>query len=313
MFPLKITLSREKLEKYIYIEVLVLCSVIFLACAGLLADYYINSAKQKSQYDELSKLVQQHLPSSNINDTNKESNAPGSSNPAESVDPSENTGSSENSGGTGNTVQVPTSKYTTVINPVTQQEIAILTEYAPIYKLNHHLVGWIQIAGTRVNYPVLQTPDWANYYLTRDFNGENSRHGAIYVNESANIQTPSDNVTIYGHKMRDGSMFASLHEYKKEDFFKAHPYISFDTIYDHYKYQILAVFMTTAGLETDFAYHTFVNGDMESFSEYVAKCKELSLYDTGVSASYGDKLITLSTCEHTIDSGRFVVVAKRID
>ena len=71
--------------------------------------------------------------------------------------------------------------------------------------------------------------------------------------------------------------------------------------------------MTTAGLETDFAYHTFVNGDMESFSEYVAKCKELSLYDTGVSASYGDKLITLSTCEHTIDSGRFVVVAKRID
>ena len=106
-------------------------------------------------------------------------------------------------------------------------------------------------------------------------------------------------------------MFAALHDYKKKDFFKAHPYISFDTIYEHYDYQILSVFITTADAE-GFAYHLYVDGDMDAFTEYVAKCKELSLYDTGVNASYGDKLITLSTCEHNIDDGRLVVVAKRI-
>ena len=298
---MKKNLTPAQLRKYIFSALIVLFASVFLVCTVLLADYFIKSAQQKSQYDELSNLVQQHKPGTDDN-SNTDDN---STTPSDS----ENTG---NSGNTGNTTQATPSKYTTVINPATQKEIKILTEYAPIYKLNPHLVGWIQIEGTRVNYPVLQTPEWVNYYLTRDFNGKESKHGAIYVNESADVNAPSANVTIYGHKMRDGTMFASLHEYKKKDFFEKYPYITFDTIYEHHQYEILAVFMTTAGGENDFAYHTFVDGNVQEFQDYVAKCKELSLYDTGVNASYGDRLITLSTCEHTIDNGRFVVVAKRI-
>lgn len=304
--------SPEHIKKSIFVALLILFSSVFLVCAVFLTDYFIQSVKQQARYEELSKLVQQHRPRPQLpNSSSGDATEPNNTGSTDSTDSAEGSDDSQNSGNTSPTLPAP-QKYVTVIDPVTSKEIQVLTEYAPIYKLNPHLVGWIQIEGTKVNYPVLQTPDWANYYLTRDFNGNESRYGAIYVNETADVKAPSDNVTIYGHKMRDGTMFASLHEYKKKSFFEAHPYVIFDTIYEHHDYQILSVFMTSTGSASDFAYHTFVDGDKEAFEEFVAKCKELSLYDTGVSASYGDKLITLSTCEHSITDGRFVVVAKRI-
>ena len=287
--------------RHLYYILIGLLSAIFLMCVGLLADYYIQSAKQQAQYDELSSIVQQAQQA--------QQNQQNQQNPNQNDSNSGNTQSSGNSEGA---VQTPVPVYTTVVNPKTQQEMEVLTEYAPIYNLNPDVVGWIQIDGTKINYPVMQTPEWVNYYLTRDFNGNNAKHGAIYVNETASITTPSDNVTIYGHKMKDGTMFAALHDYKKKSFFEEHPYITFDTIFEHHQYQILAVFITTANLPDSFNYHLFVDGDENAFLEYVATCKELALYDTGVDAVYGDKLITLSTCEHTIDDGRLVVVAKRI-
>ncbi len=287
--------TPARLRKFIFIGLIVLFSLIFLVCVAYLAEYFIASAKQKSQYEDLSNLVQQ------VQQVQQDSN----NNNSNEVNDTNNSDAENN-------VQTPPSPFVTVINPANQTPMEILKEYAPIYNLNPDVVGWIEIEGTRINYPVMQTPEWVNYYLTRDFNGETSRHGAIYINESADIKLPSDNVTIYGHKMKDGTMFAALHDYKKQSFFKEHPYITFDTIFEHHEYQILSVFITTANREDSFNYHEFVDGDEQTFSDYVAKCKELSLYDTGVDAVYGDKLITLSTCEHNIADGRLVVVAKRI-
>ena len=293
---MKKTSSSGLTTRHLYYILIGLLSAIFLMCVGLLANYYIQSAKQQAQYDELSNIVQQAQQAQQQQNANQNGNGSG------------NTGNSGNAGGT---AQTPISPYTTVINPNTQQEMQVLTEYAPIYNMNPDMVGWIQIKDTKINYPVMQTPEWVNYYLTRDFNGNTAKHGAIYANESASITTPSDNVTIYGHKMKDGTMFAALHEYKKQSFYKEHAYITFDTIFEHHTYQIFAVFITTANAE-GFNYNSFVDGDMDSFNNYVAKCQELSLYDTGAGAAYGDKLITLSTCEHSIDDGRLVVVAKRV-
>ena len=282
---LKNFLTPERLRKIIFIAAIVLCALIFIACALHLAEYFIESAKQKAQYNKLSDLVQHAQQDAN------------------------NNGSNDN---TDDDSQTPPSPFTTVINPMNKKSMDILKEYAPIYNLNPDVIGWIQIEGTRINYPVMQTPEWVNFYLTRDFNGEASKHGAIYANESADIKLPSDNVTIYGHRMKDGTMFAALHDYKKRSFFEDHRYITFDTIFEHHEYEILSVFVTTANQEDSFNYHEFVDGDEQTFGEFVAKCKELSLYDTGVDAVYGDKLITLSTCEHNIANGRLVVVAKRI-
>lgn len=189
----------------------------------------------------------------------------------------------------------------------------ILPEYRDAYALNNDLVGWIKIEGTNIDYPVMQTPGNKDYYLKHNFNKERSNWGCVYVRESCDVFTPSDNVTIYGHYMQDGSMFHDLHGYYYSSFYKEHPYIQFDTIYERHTYQIIAVFKTSANIGEGFAYHLFDYAqDKAEFDEYIDTVKSLRFYWTGVEAEYGDMLITLSTCEYTLDNGRLVVVAKRI-
>jgi sortase B len=147
---------------------------------------------------------------------------------------------------------------------------------------NPDCVGWVQIEGTNINYPVMYRPDSTDYYLHRDFYGNYSASGTPYVAEQCDLLT-SDNVTVYGHHMNSGSMFADLDRYKSQSYFEEHPVIRFDTIYGNGEYQ-----------------------------EFVSTCKALSLYDTGVSAEYGDRLLTLSTCEYSRTNGRVVVLAKKL-
>ena len=136
--------------------------------------------------------------------------------------------------------------------------------------------------------------------------------GVPYVQENCDLGL-SDNCVIYGHHMNNGSMFADLCKYADEDFYRQHKTIRFDTLSDFGEYEIVAAFKTAAYSEQGFKYYHFVNADSaEDFDAYIAKCKELALYDTGVSAEYGDKLITLSTCEYSRQNGRMVVVAKQV-
>ena len=159
----------------------------------------------------------------------------------------------------------------------------------------------------------MQTPAEKDYYLYRNFDKVHSDRGCIYVPEFCDVFTPSDNVTIYGHNMRDGSMFASLSKYERKSFWQDNSLIAFDTLYGHHTYQIFSVFRTTASVGQGFDYHNFANAADESqFNEFIANCKALSLYDTGITPVYGDKIICLSTCEYSQVNGRFVVAAVRI-
>lgn len=283
---MKITLTRARLMKIIRTELIVLCAAVFLVSASFLADYYIKSYKQRKQNEDLSNMLQDNTGTDSLEDYTNDALDETFTLPADS-------------------------KFTKVVHPKTNKTLLIQTEYVDIFNLNPDLVGWLYVPGTVINYPVVQSPEWVNYYLTRDFYGQDSKHGAIYADEMADIKRPSDNVTIYGHKMKDGSMFAALHEYSDKAFYDANPVIDFNTIYENHSYQIFSVFITTAN-EGGFDYHNFVDGTEEEFNAFVAKCKELSLYDTGVDVTYGDKLITLSTCEHNVSNGRYVVVAKQI-
>lgn len=191
------------------------------------------------------------------------------------------------------------------------EEENVLAEYGELFLQNSDMVGWISIAGTTINYPVMQTPDNPNYYLKHNFEKEYSDLGVPYMQEDCNI-AESDNLVIYGHHIKGQKMFGALEDYKSQSFYEEHKIIQFDTLTERGEYEIVAVFKTVAYSSEGFRYYDFVDAENEeAFTAYLDKCKELSLYDTGVTAKYGDKLITLSTCEYSANNGRLVVVAKK--
>lgn len=193
-----------------------------------------------------------------------------------------------------------------------EPEMTAFEKYAEVFAQNDDLIGWISIPGTRIDYPVMQTKDDPDFYLKHAFDKSYSNYGVPYAAENCDSDI-SDNMVLYGHHMNNGSMFSDLCKYTDEDFYREHKTIYFDTLGGYGEYEVIAAFKTVAYAESGFQYYHFVNAESEAaFDEYVAKCKELSLYDTGVSAAYGDKLITLSTCEYSQTNGRMVVVAKKI-
>lgn len=196
--------------------------------------------------------------------------------------------------------------------PLTEEE-SILPEYGELFLQNPDMVGWIKVEGTNINYPVMQTPNEPNFYLKHNFEKEYSDLGTPYVQEDCDIAV-SDNLVIYGHHIKGQKMFGALEEYKSQSFYEEHKSVQFDTLTQHNEYEVIAVFKTVAYSSEGYRYYDFVNAENEDeFNAYVGKCKELALYDTGVTAEYGDRLITLSTCEYSAQNGRLVVVAKKVD
>ena len=201
----------------------------------------------------------------------------------------------------------------------TQQEIASQSSVQPtsrnLYLENSDMVGWIQIEGTRIDYPVMQTPADPNYYLKHDFEKRYTDYGCPFMQADCDALCPSDNLVIYGHNMKDGSMFADLSKYRSKDFWQAHKTVWFDTALGSCAYEIFAVIHTTvqADAAAAFPFYRFVDAAApEDFAAYVSACKAQALYDTGIPAQYGDKLLTLSTCDNITDNGRWLVIGKRI-
>lgn len=195
-----------------------------------------------------------------------------------------------------------------------EKKPAMLQQYVDLYEENKDLVGWISIEGMKIDYPVMQNED-DGYYLHRDFYGNDSKYGCLYVKGQADIDAGT-NFIIYGHNMKDGSMFGDLDLYLKESFYKEHPAISFDTLYEERIYEIVAVFRSQVyNVDDDvFKYYQFYEADtQEEFEDFYGNIKELSLYDTGVEAKFGDTFLTLSTCAYHVQDGRLVVAAKRVE
>ena len=205
---------------------------------------------------------------------------------------------------------------TEVSTQLEEKEHVILPEYAELYKQNNDMVGWIRINDTNINYPVMQSIDKPNFYLKHGFDKSYTDYGCPYVAESCDLSKPSDNLIVYGHHMKNGSMFSDLEKFKKKDFWEEHKTFNFDTLYEKQTYEIIAVFKTVVYTESSSEFKYFQFSDAESpehFDNYISKCKTKAIYETGVTAEYGDKLITLSTCEYSNTNGRLVLVAKRID
>ena len=181
-----------------------------------------------------------------------------------------------------------------------------------LYLINNDVVGWIRIEGTNINYPVMQNSE---YYLRRNIYKEYSTYGTPFLADYCNINL-SDNLIIYGHHIKSGMMFADLDKYKSYDYYLNHKTIKLyklqgtETIEEEYK--IISCFKTTVN-KGGFKYYNFFNATSEAdYNSFLEHCRELSFYNTEDTAKYRDKLITLSTCEYSLNNGRMVVVAKKI-
>lgn len=202
----------------------------------------------------------------------------------------------------------------------TQQETASEPEkqasYQNLYWENTDMVGWIQIEGTNIDYPVMQTAAAPTYYLKHNFEKSYTDYGCPFMQADCDVQAPSDNLIIYGHNMKDGSMFADLAKYGSKDFWQAHKTVRFDTALGGSAYEIFAVIHTTVQADAADAipFYLFVDAAApEDFADYVSACQARALYDTGIFADYGDKLLTLSTCDNLTDDGRWLIIAKQTE
>ncbi len=262
------------MNKILFRALIILCIIVFLAAALYIADYFYTSSQRKNDFANLASFVEN--PSA-VSDTTT------------SGDGSESKAEPDNS--------------------------ALLASYKALQQENPDMVGWIAIDGTTVDYPVMLTKEKPEFYLRRDFKKASSQAGTPFVDANCSISPRSDNVIIYGHNMDDKSMFAPILNYTDPKFYKEHKKIRFDTTEETGEYEIFAVLLTNVNIwdfeEPDY-YGMIEAQNAKEYNQFIKMVREASLYETGIEPRYGEKLISLSTCEYSEADGRMMVLAREI-
>lgn len=192
---------------------------------------------------------------------------------------------------------------------------SVKISYQRLFAANDDMIGWLKIPGTEIDYPVMQTMEDEEYYLHRNFFKEKDNNGTLILDTDSDITKTSNNLIIHGHNMKSGAMFAGLVDYEDEEFLKEHRQIEFHTRDEERKYEVIAVFRSKVYTVEDkvFKYYQFFEAEnQDEFDYFYNNIKKMSIYDTGVTAQYGDEFITLSTCVYHTSNGRLVVIGKRI-
>ncbi len=193
----------------------------------------------------------------------------------------------------------------------------ILPEFQELYQQNSDFAGWIAIPGTEIDYPVMQAvSENSDFYLTHDYTGKEDINGSIFLDSRNSLENPNDNMIIYGHNMKSGMMFGRLTEYLDKNYWKAHKNITLHTIYEKAEYEIIAVCLSQVaeGEDGHFKYYDFIDaGNKKAFKRYIKNIEELNIMDEELNVSYGDKLLTLSTCNNYVKDGRLFLVAKKCE
>ena len=190
-------------------------------------------------------------------------------------------------------------------------ERSVLPEYQELILENPNFAGWISIADTRIDYPVMHTLGEPEYYLHRDFYGADSYSGTPFIGQGS-LDPRSQNVILYGHHMRNGNMFSDLMKYREKEFWESHRFFRFDTLYERQEYEIFAVCYGTGTESADDSLwiYRFINGSDEEYQAYVSRLKETAFYETGIEPD-GNPLLLLVTCSYQEADGRFIVAAQQ--
>lgn len=188
-----------------------------------------------------------------------------------------------------------------------------LTSYWALYEENPDFCGWLTIADTPVDYPVMHCADDNDFYLSHNFYGEADVNGLLVLDKRCVRSGEENHLLIHGHNMKSGFLFGSLKNYKDPDYCAAHPYLIYDSLYGRRTYEVFAVFLSSVDLAdtADFHYYDYIDiGSEEDFTTYVNTARQQSLYPLEVPVQYGDYLLTLSTCDYSKENGRLVIVAR---
>lgn len=181
---------------------------------------------------------------------------------------------------------------------------------------NNDVIGWIEIEGTNINYPVLQGRN-NEYYMTHNYKKKKSKNGSIFLTKDYDWTIPSSNLLIYGHNLNNGTMFQELLKYSNKKFYEKHPIIRFTTTQEDAEYEIISAFKSRVYYKSEknvFRYYYFVNAKTkEEYNEFIENAKKESLYNIDSTAKYGEQLITLSTCSYHVEDGRFAVIGRKIE
>ncbi len=193
-----------------------------------------------------------------------------------------------------------------------------LDRFARLKAINPEIVGWLYIPNTTyIDYPVLEhigDGPYSQYYLHRDYKGNGSSYGSVFVDYRCEHSVQSKNVILHGHNMDNGMVFHQLLSYANLGFYQSAPVIQFDTPDYDADWKIISIFKTnTLGIHGDF--FDYLRGEFDNetdFMDFVYNIMERSLIDTGVTVNEDDQLLTLSTCSYELTNFRTVVVARRV-
>ena len=177
-----------------------------------------------------------------------------------------------------------------------------------LFEKNIDYRGWIKIDNTNINYPILQGQD-NEEYLYKDLNNEYIVSCSIFMNY-LNNGFDDQNTVLFGHNMKNGTMFANLKKYKEEDFFYNNNDIEIELSNGQYlKYKVFSVYITD--INDNYTKTSFE--DKDEYKEFLERIKNKSIYKSDISVNENDKIITLSTCSYEFDDARLVVTGKLID
>lgn len=185
----------------------------------------------------------------------------------------------------------------------------IRPQFADLRAVNENIVGWVSVDGTKLNNPILQAED-NEFYLDRNFKDNSSRAGSVFMDYRNDMNASNRNTILYGHAMKNGTMFGDLKKYGNQDYAEEHATVYFDSLYEGYDVEVFAAYETTIDfyyIETDFETD-------DDFNEYIGEVKERSLIDMPVDVEPDDQIITLSTCNNLVTSSdrRYVVQGKLV-
>lgn len=289
------------------LALLVCCLGVFALCAVKLTSYFIDIAASKSStaslktvYDS-SDATEAAAAATSKPEATDATAAAASSTPSMRLTPAQPTATPDDG-------ELWQDYYPS--NP----RLIISSRFLDLIEKNKDIVGWLTIEGL-IDEPVMQRDN--EYYLTHTSGGKRSVTGALFLDEDCNLRKADAQLVIHGHNMKEGAMFGSLKKYKVKDasFYKEHPFVTFNTIYEDAQYVIFAVLETDIRIDRHDFLPFWLKPTFSSavdFDEYIGDVRALSHYDCNVDVRAGDRLLTLATCLGDDDNKRLLVMARRI-
>ena len=183
----------------------------------------------------------------------------------------------------------------------------IMKRYMSLLDVNSDLVGWVSVPGTVIDYPVVQADD-NDFYLRRDIHKQTASGGAIFMDYRSDSNGQGRHTILYGHHMRNGTMFKELEKFKNAEFFQENGYVRFDTLFAEIEWEVFSVYIT----DTTFPYIQVSFSSDEEYVDFLKRIQNKSIYQKDIELNAEDQILTLSTCTYEYDDARFVVHARRI-